>query len=46
MDAPETTHPDERLYAEALSRGLDYGQRRDGRTICAFRSNYLRQRSN
>jgi hypothetical protein len=30
MDAPETAHPDERLYAEALSRGLDYGQRRDG----------------
>jgi hypothetical protein len=30
MDAPETTYPDERLYAEALSRGLDYGQRRDG----------------
>ena len=30
MDAPETTHPDDRLYAEALSRGLDYGQRRDG----------------
>lgn len=30
MDAPEATHPDARLYVEALSRGLDYGQRRDG----------------
>ena len=30
MDTAATTYPDERLYAEALSRGLDYGQRRDG----------------
>jgi hypothetical protein len=30
MDAPATTYSDERLYAEALSRGVDYGQRREG----------------
>jgi hypothetical protein len=30
MDAPATTYSDESLYAEALSRGVDYGQRREG----------------